>query len=210
MSRLTQDADDVTEQLLDVEIRIRQAEASSERIEALLVDATDLDAVFAIETDLAQRQVALEQLRAAQRNTENLVELATLTVNVDFVAPGDVADDGDPGIADGFRAGWDAFVGSLFAIVLVLATVSPFLVVVAVLAMTARWVFSRLRRRSAEQREQRRLAADLAGPRTMPAPAEAPAEQAAPVPVGADAASQPAPPAPESRIASPGDASAGE
>ncbi|MFK7917950.1 MAG: DUF4349 domain-containing protein, partial [Ilumatobacter sp.] len=75
VSRLAQDSTDVTDQLVDLDIRIRQAEVGIARIEALLDEAVGLDAVFQIESELNDRQVELEQLRALERNTENLVAL---------------------------------------------------------------------------------------------------------------------------------------
>lgn len=130
VTRLSQDSQDVTDQLVDLEIRIRQIETSIERLEILLDDAAELDDVFEIERELTSRVIELEQLRASERNTENLVSLATLTVQIEYRTP-DAIDDigtGDDGIADAFSDGWGAFVGAIFAIGYALAVSAPFLV----------------------------------------------------------------------------------
>lgn len=170
VSRLSQDAQDVTDQLVDLDVRIRQAEKSVERVELLLAEATELGEVFAIETELTERQIILEQLRAAERNTSDLVALATLTVQVEYRTPDalEAIENGD-GIGDGFASGWNAFVGGVFALGYVLAVGAPFLVtLLAVLALA--WMLGRRwARRQAERREQRRLAADRRGPALVPA-----------------------------------------
>ncbi len=178
VTRLAQDAEDVTDQLVDLDIRIRQAEAGIARIELLLAEATELDDVFKIENELNERTVDLERLRATQRNTESLVDLATLTVQVEYRTPAALADTDEPadGIADAFSNGWNAFIGAVFALGYVLAVLAPFLVTLLVVGLVAAALTRRWNRRRAEAREARRQAADLDGASlartTLPAPAD--------------------------------------
>jgi Domain of unknown function (DUF4349) len=183
VSRLSQDSQDVTDQLVDLEVRIRQAEASVERVELLLAEATELGQVFAIETELTTRQVTLEQLRATERNTEDLVALSTLTVQVEYRTPEqlDAIDNGD-GIGDGFASGWNAFVGGVFALGYVLAVGAPFLLTALVLAGVAWMLGRRWARRQAAVREQRRIDADLRGPIVIPTVAPYPTGGPRPTP----------------------------
>lgn len=165
VTQLAQNAEDVTDQLVDLDIRIRQAEAGITRIEALLEEATALDDVFAIENELNERQVDLERLRAAERNIDNLVALATLTVQIDYRSPEVLQDlaETDNGIGDAFADGWNAFVGTVFAIAYVLAVTAPFLLT-GLLVLMITWLLGRRwNRRQLAVREQRRLDADLGG-----------------------------------------------
>ena len=165
VTRLSQDAEDVTDQLVDLDIRIRQAEAGIARIELLLGEAAILDDVFAIENELNERQVDLERLRAAERNTESLVALATLTVQIEYRTPDALEDAAasEDGIADAFAAGWSAFVGTVFALGYVLAITAPFLVT-GLMVLGLAWLLGRRwNRRQVGLREQRRLDADLRG-----------------------------------------------
>lgn len=150
VSQITQDAEDVTDQLVDLEIRIRQARAGIASIETLLANAVELDDLFSIENELNRRQVDLERLLAAQRSTEDRVSLATLTVRIDHrpldAEPTEVEPVADEGIADAFADGWSAFVGVLFAIGFVLAVSAPFLGLAAVVALGTWLVGRRLRR----------------------------------------------------------------
>lgn len=150
VTRIDQDAEDVTDQLVDLEIRIRQARAGIASIEALLADAVELDDLFSIENELNRRQVDLERLLAAQRSTEDRVSLATLTVEIVHrpldADPVVLEPQTDEGIADAFANGWNAFVGVLFAIGFVLAVSSPFLALAGGLALVVWLVGRRLRR----------------------------------------------------------------
>lgn len=150
VTRLSQDSEDVTDQLVDLEIRIRQAQSGIDRIEEILAQTTELDDLFAIETELGRRQVELERLLAAQRATEDRVSLATLTVDIEYRAPaaaGVEPDEGDDGIADAFRSGWDAFIGVVFALGFVIAISAPFLATAIVVAAAIWAVTTLLRRR---------------------------------------------------------------
>lgn len=183
VTQLSQDSQDVTEQLVDLEIRIRQAETGIERIEQLLEQATVLTDVFTIETELSNRQVELERLRAAERSTEDLVALATVTVQIEYRAPDALeSTEADDGIADAFANGWDAFVGVVFALGFVLAVAAPFLLTGAIVLAAAWLIGRRWNRRQAAAREQRRLDADRMGPATRPTPPPPVAAQRRPEP----------------------------
>lgn len=169
VSRLSQDSQDVTDQLVDLDIRIRQAETGIERIEILLSQASELDDVFAIETELTNRQVELEQLRAAERNTDDLVSLATLTIEIEHRTPDDleaIEESGD-GIVDAFANGWNAFVGAVFAVGFVLAVMAPFLLTALVVVALAWLIGRRWTRRQTVRREDERNRADRAGDQTV-------------------------------------------
>ncbi|WP_420452666.1 DUF4349 domain-containing protein [Ilumatobacter sp.] len=176
VTRLTQDSEDVTDQLVDLDIRIRQAEIGIERIEDLLTRAVELDVVFALETELTNRQVELERLRAARRTTDDRVALATLTVEIRYLAPelaapAPIDARSDDGLADAFADGWGAFVGVAFSIGLVLAVTAPFLAVLLCVGALA-WLIGRaLSRRRHAEAERARLAADRAGAEVTTAPA---------------------------------------
>lgn len=147
----TQSVDDVTDQLIDLDIQIRQAFESVERMEAILAETTDFDGLVAAETELVRRQTAYERLLAAQRNVDDRVALSKLTVQIQYQAPGTepapVIDEGDPGIADAFADGWNAFVGLLFGLAFVLAVTAPFIAVAALTGAAAWLIGRRLRRR---------------------------------------------------------------
>jgi hypothetical protein len=75
-------ADDVTERIVDLGSRIDTAEASVERLRALLDEATDIKAIVAVETELLARETQLETLRGQLRTLEDQVSLATITLTL--------------------------------------------------------------------------------------------------------------------------------
>jgi hypothetical protein len=128
-------AEDVTDQLADLDTRIANQRASIERIRELYANATDVDAIVRIETELTSRETTLEQMLATQQQVSDRVAMSTLTVDIttapDAVEP---ADDDGTGIGDALAAGWSAFAGGVFALVLALAAALPF--VLTLLAVT--------------------------------------------------------------------------
>jgi Domain of unknown function (DUF4349) len=140
-------AEDVTDQLADLDTRIANLRASVERVRALFAEATDIDSIVRLEAELTRRETDLEVLLASQQALEDRVTMATLTVDV-TASPGSLDDDDRPGIVDAAAAGWGAFVGGLFAIVLVLVAIAPFVLTVLVLAVLALWVHQLVRRRA--------------------------------------------------------------
>ena len=145
VSGRTQDTSDVTDQLVDLEIRISVERDVIERFQLLLTQATEFNDIVDIERVISERTISLEQLLASQRNLANRVEMSTLTISLQYVAPAaEVTAAGDT-ITDAWHTGWDVFVGVLFSIGLVLAVTSPFLVTAAVV-LGALWLGGRRRR----------------------------------------------------------------
>ena len=112
-------AEDVTDQLADLDTRIANQRASIERIRELYANAADVDSIVRIEAELTSRETMLEQMLATQQQVTDRVAMSTLTVDIttapDAVEP---VDDDGTGIGDALAAGWSAFAGGVFALVL--------------------------------------------------------------------------------------------
>lgn len=149
LSGRTQDTTDVTDQLVDLDIRIGVERDVIARFQTLLVAAAEFQDIVEIERVISERTISLEQLLASQRNLDNRVELSTLTIQLLYEVPTAeivaVEDSSIDGIGDAWRAGWDVFLGALFAIGFVLAVAAPFIAMAAsVLGVV--WLVSRRRR----------------------------------------------------------------
>jgi Domain of unknown function (DUF4349) len=145
-------AEDVTEQLVDLDSRIANTRASVERVRALLAEATDIDGIVRLETELTDREIELETLLASQRRLEERVAMSTLTVEV-VAAPPEVFgvvrrefQPERPGLVEALGDGWGAFVTGGYAVVLAAATVLPFAAVAALVLGAAVWVRRTVRR----------------------------------------------------------------
>ena len=149
--RRTAKAEDVTDQVVDVDSRVKSQRASVARIRALMDRATELSDVVRLESELGGREADLEALLAQQASLKDRVDLATITLSLTGTAAAKkaAADDG-PGFLDALAGGWDVFLTLLRWIALTVGAALPFLAVLALGALVRRRVLRpRLPRRPA-------------------------------------------------------------
>jgi hypothetical protein len=146
-SRIEQ-ADDVTDQMADLDGRLQTAEASVARVRALLGKATSVGDVVMIESELTQREGELESLRKRIAAMSSRVAMSTLTVQL---TPAPVPDGQQPGggFRGGLAAGWHALLAVGVTLLTGVGAVLPFLMPLALLAGLALVGRSLLRRRRA-------------------------------------------------------------
>lgn len=137
-----QTADDVTEQVVDVESRLETARRSVERVRALLDRATSLSDITSIESQLTSRESDLESLQARQKTLATRVAMATLSLAVTVAAPAPVVEP-DPGFLAGLGAGWDGFLGFGRGALHALGAALPFLVLFGVPITALTWLARR-------------------------------------------------------------------
>jgi hypothetical protein len=143
-------AQDVTEQVVDVESRIKSQRASVARIRELMDQATKLSDVVTLEGELSSRQADLESLLAQQVSLKDRTSLATITLSLSETPVKKTVEDEDPGFVDALAGGWNAFVTMFRWIALALGAVLPFVVGAALLLLLwTRFLRTRLPRRPA-------------------------------------------------------------
>lgn len=143
-------AQDVTDQVVDVESRVKSQRASVARVRELMDKATKLSDVVALEGELSTRESDLEALLARQASLKDRTSLATITLSLTEtpVKPAGHKDD-DPGFTDAVAGGWGAFVTMLRWVAVAVGAVLPFAVVGGLLVfLWLRLVRPRLPRRS--------------------------------------------------------------
>lgn len=140
------DTEDVTDQVVDVEARLANAEASAERLRALFAGAQDVAQVVSIEDALTEREAEVESLTGQLRLLEDRADRSTITAT--FTREGEPeVDDDIPGFTRGLRNGWVTFLTVLAVGVTALGFLLPFLAVVVPLLLIARFVLRRRRGR---------------------------------------------------------------
>ncbi|WP_369195300.1 DUF4349 domain-containing protein [Streptomyces djakartensis] len=143
-------AQDVTDQVVDVESRVRTQRASVARIRELMDRATKLSDVVTLEGELSTRQADLEALLARQASLKDRTSLATITLSLSRTPVAEAAEDDDPGFLDALAGGWHAFLTMLRWLAVALGAVLPFAAVAAALLLLwLRVVRPRLPRRPA-------------------------------------------------------------
>ncbi|MEV5977716.1 DUF4349 domain-containing protein [Streptomyces sp. NPDC052114] len=143
-------AEDVTDQVVDVQSRVASQRASVARVRELMDKATKLSDVVTLEGELSTRQSDLEALLAQQASLKDRTSMATITLSLTEGPAKAVAQDDDPSFVDALAGGWGAFVTMLRWIAVALAAVLPFVAVAALLlVLWLRVVRPRLPRRGA-------------------------------------------------------------
>ncbi|MEV0905140.1 DUF4349 domain-containing protein [Streptomyces hokutonensis] len=132
----TAKAQDVTDQVVDVESRITSQRASVARVRELMDRATKLSDMVELEGELSTRESDLEALLAQQSSLKDRTSLATITLSLSQTpAAKAAAKDDSPGFVDAVAGGWHVFVTLLRWIALALGAVLPFAAVAALLVV---------------------------------------------------------------------------
>jgi hypothetical protein len=152
-------SEDVTTEVIDVNSRVTTQELSLARLQRFLRQATDVDDMIRLESEIATRQAELESLKAQQKYLTDNTAMSTITVRLRTpVTPPPPPEKEETGFLAGLAGGWDALTTVLVGAATVLGAMLPFLVVLALLGVPA-WL---LLRTAARRRQQ-------AAPLTPPA-----------------------------------------
>jgi hypothetical protein len=142
--------DDVTDQVVDVNARIITAQASVDRVRALLARAQTIAEIVSLESELSRREADLESLKARKAKLDDLTSLSTITVLLlgpDAVAEKPTKD--DSGFVAGLKAGWHAFVASMVVLLTVFGALLPWIVALGAPILAVLWLLRWRRTRTA-------------------------------------------------------------
>lgn len=142
------EAQDVGEELVDLEARIANARRLEARLVELLATRTGrLEDVLAVERELARVREEVERLEGRLRYLRSRVAVSTLVVSLHEPHP--ILGHTSNPVADSFRQAWRNFVGTVAIMIAGLGAILPVGIVVTAVVLVARRVF---RRRSAMNR----------------------------------------------------------
>ncbi|MET9023645.1 DUF4349 domain-containing protein [Actinopolymorpha sp. NPDC004070] len=146
----SQQATDVTDQVVDVGSRVKSQQRSIDRLRTLLGQAKTVGEVMQVETELASREAELESLQARAAALDGQATLAT--IRVDFETPPaagtEQTEHAGSGFLAGLRSGWSAFAATGKAVLTALGAATPFLVLLGLCALVVVPLRRRLRARS--------------------------------------------------------------
>jgi hypothetical protein len=142
-----QQAEDVTEQVADVDSRVKSAQATLQTFRKLLSRANTVGEVLSVEQEITQREADLESLQARQKSLAQRTRYATVALQLE--APGkEPSKQPRGGFIGGLTSGWNAFTAFLSGVATMIGWLLPFLALAAVIALPA-WRLLRGRRRPA-------------------------------------------------------------
>ncbi len=161
-SRLVQ-AEDVTEQLVDLDARIATQQASLDRVRDLLARAQTIGEIVSLENELTQRQAELDSLLQRRETMSGLVALATITVVLHGPSGPEATDDEpETGFLAGLRAGWKGFLASVKVVLTVAGWLLPWAIAIGGPVWLVLWIARR------RHRSRRAPTPPPAMPPTMP------------------------------------------
>ncbi|WP_328954713.1 DUF4349 domain-containing protein [Kitasatospora purpeofusca] len=151
LSRRSQ-AEDLTQQVADVNSRMQSQQASVDRVRALMAQAKTLAEIVSLESELSRRESDLESLQKQVKELSARTSLSTVTLDVRQKA-GPVQDVPDAPKDKGFWAsvgsalggGWHLLAAIVRGVAVTVAAVLPFLLVAAPVAAVV-WVLRRRRK----------------------------------------------------------------
>ncbi len=127
------DTQDVTEEYLDLNARLKNAEAQEKAFLALMDRAKTIDEILQVRQVLSQTQTEIEQLKGRIRFLDEHTSFSTLTINL-YETGAQVSASGSWGFVDALKDALHAFVDSISAIMVFLGGALPILVLLAILA----------------------------------------------------------------------------
>jgi len=140
----TRNSEDVTTTVIDVDTRVATQEASLRRLQRFLREATDIDAIIRLESEIATRQAALESLKAQQQYLRDQTALSTVTVHLSAIhrpTPPPEPED-DLGFLVGLTGGWEALRAVLLTVATIAGALVPFVFTLAIVGVPV-WLLVR-------------------------------------------------------------------
>ncbi|WP_430647758.1 DUF4349 domain-containing protein [Agromyces sp. GXS1127] len=126
------ESDNVSQQRRDLDSRIESLQTSVDRLRTLLAQADDVGDLIAIESELTTRQSELDALTAQRDALVDRVDYSTLTV--ELLSEGLAPEAGPNDFWSGLAAGWNALVGFVSGLLVVIGVMLPWLALLAVIA----------------------------------------------------------------------------
>ncbi len=145
---LSQQAQDVTQQVADVSSRVTSDQAAIAQLRALLAHAGSVGELLSVQDQINSEESDLESMLAQQSALNHETSYATLTLSL--VGPKAVAkahpEQAPPGLSGGLSHGWHAFRLTISWLLTVLGAVAPFAAVVLVVGGLGWWARRRIAR----------------------------------------------------------------
>ncbi len=156
--RADRSSEDVTTQVIDVDTRVATQEASLARLQRFLRQATNVDDMIRLESEIATRQAELESLKAQQKYLSDQTSMSTVTVRLRTpAAPPPPPVEDESGFLAGLEDGWHALKTVLVGTATVTGALLPFALTLALLGVPA-WLVLR----AAARRRQNHAAPPVA------------------------------------------------
>ncbi|MFJ9852611.1 DUF4349 domain-containing protein [Streptomyces sp. NPDC101150] len=128
-------AKDVTDQVVDVNSRLKTQRESVNRVRALMEKATSIGDIVSLESELSTRQANLESLEAELKSLKERTGMATVTLLLrqPDATPEKQPQDEPTSFGEALSGGWHAFMGAVQWVLVAIGALLPFAAAGAVL-----------------------------------------------------------------------------
>ncbi|NLM96629.1 MAG: DUF4349 domain-containing protein [Halanaerobiaceae bacterium] len=127
---------DVTEEYLDINIRLENLLAQENRYRQLLDRAVEVEEILEIEKELNRVRIEIERLQGRKNYLDNQIAYSTITV--EFRQPEPISS-GTPGIIKALRSALTKIVDHFYLIIIILGTLIPYLILIMIIYLLYRY-----------------------------------------------------------------------
>jgi hypothetical protein len=148
---------DVTQEYVDNESRLRNLEAQQERLLGLMEESTSVKDSIEVQRELSNVESQIEVIKGRQNYLDNLISYSTIDVYIQEPQP--ITEQVDGGFIGALKRGARGALTVLRVITVVLIGASPLLLIAGIIVIII-WqsLRARNRRRAARQKENKDLA----------------------------------------------------
>ena len=122
----------MTLQYVDLDARLSSLQNQLDRLEELAAEASDIETLLTIETQIGEVQYELESYTAQMRTLENQISYSTVDLTIDEVASVSEGTGFGTRVKAAFGGSWDNFVAAVQGIIIALIYLLPGLIVLGV------------------------------------------------------------------------------
>lgn len=116
---------DVTEEYMDLDIRLKNLNSQEERYRQLLDKADKVEEILKIENELNRIRTEIEQLQGRKKYLDNQISYSTITVNFSQPEP---LSSGTPGIIKAIRNAVNTMVKQIYQIINLIGALVPYVI----------------------------------------------------------------------------------
>jgi Domain of unknown function (DUF4349) len=140
----TESGQDVSQEYVDLGARIRQLQAVESQLLELLDRADTVQAALSVQRQLSQIQLDLERARGRLQYLDDRIAFATISLEIhEAIVPAAKEDDGGFGVVEAWTKAANGFLAVVGWTFVVLATVAPVFLILALALLVARFVFGK-------------------------------------------------------------------
>ena len=147
-------AQNITEEYVDLEVRLASQRTKHARLLALLEKADSMETIIALQTELANTEYEIERMTGSLRRYDSLVDFSTVSLTLSEVRALDPVADGNSfgkQLTQSFRQGASGFLSLVQGVILFAVMLSPFFITLLVIAVVLIVISRRIYRKKAEK-----------------------------------------------------------